>query len=60
MRVPDTMPTTPVLQGNTLICAFPFNSKQGYSQDFYKGGAQLEGEVVIVSSEAAHGQLCWP
>ena len=27
---------------------------------FVMGGAQLDGEVVIVHSKAVHGQLCWP
>ena len=33
---------------------------QGRSQDFHKGGAQLESEVTVVCGKAAHGQLCWP
>ena len=34
---------------------------QGRSQDSHQGGAQLESEVVVVvCSEAVHGQLCWP
>ena len=36
------------------------NLFQGCSQDFHKGGAQLDGEVVIVCGEASHGQVCWP
>ena len=42
------------------IIAMTYIRMQERSQDFYKGGAQLDGEVAIVDGEAAHGQLCWP
>ena len=32
---------------------------RGVARIFMRGGAQLDG-VVIVRSEAVHGQLCWP
>ena len=33
---------------------------QGCSQDFCKGGAQLEGGIEILCGKAVYGQLCWP
>ena len=44
---------------SVTVTSYKIN-KQGRSQDFHQGGAQLVSEVLVVHGEAAHSQLCWP